>query len=83
MNVQAQESKMYYVTMIRDRVGTARLAGPYATHDEALQLVDKVRNIAYNVDPRSHWDSFGTCGVTSAEHKSGVLNNHITQGNKS
>ena len=77
MNVQAQESKMYYVTMIRDNVGVARLAGPYATHDEALNLVDKVRNIAYDVDRRSVWDSFGTCGITSVEHKPGVLNNRI------
>lgn len=74
-----QESKMYYVTMIRDRVGVARLAGPYVTHEEALQLVDRVRNIAYDVDPRSHWNAFGTCGVTAAEHKPGVLNDKLEQ----
>jgi len=54
----------YYVSVIDGRRRGA-LLGPYGTHDEALENVQRGRNLAYDADPRSHWYAFGTCKVTS------------------
>ena len=73
---KANPRKKYYVTMIRgDRV--ARLAGPFDTHEEALAHVDQARKVANEVDPRSHWDAFGTSGIESDNHAPGVLNKDL------
>ncbi len=37
------------------------LAGPYKTHQEALNIVDTVKDIAREVDPWSVFYGFGTC----------------------
>jgi hypothetical protein len=37
------------------------LAGPYATHPEALAAVDLVRVMAEQADPRAAFYGFGTC----------------------
>lgn len=72
----ANPLKRYYVTMIRgERV--ARLAGPFERHEDALALVERARNAAYEVDPRSHFDLFGTAGVESDTHRPGVLNEKL------
>ena len=42
-----------------DRAGC--LAGPYATHPEALAVVDLVRAMAEQADPRAVFYGFGTC----------------------
>lgn len=49
----------YYVTAI-DNNRSARIAGPYRTHEAALDAVDRVKNLAYDVDPRAHWWAWGT-----------------------
>lgn len=60
--------KAFYVTMKREtqRHGTktAWLLGPYATHEEALELVHTARGLAEEVDPRCVWDAFGTSSIT-------------------
>lgn len=70
----ADPRRKYYVTMARDGVGVARLAGPFDTHNEALAHVDRAREEAEKADPRASFDSFGTAGVESDNHKPGVLN---------
>ena len=62
----------YYVSMF-DQSGNngsgrvAYLAGPFMNdHARALALVDQAREMAYGVDPRSHWYSFGTCRMDTA-----------------
>lgn len=73
-----EETKKFYVTMIRrisnNSQRVAKLAGPYDTHEEALSKVDQARTIAYDIDPRSHWDSFGTSAITAAVHTPGTIN---------
>lgn len=67
----------YYVSIIRDtRKGL--LAGPFPTHTEALAMVDRARDAAYEVDPRSWFDLFGTCSLprSPTNHK-GVLNDRL------
>lgn len=69
----ANPLKKYYVTMIRcDR--TARLAGPFDRHEDALAHVEPARQAAYDADSRSWFDLFGTAGIESANHRPGVLN---------
>jgi hypothetical protein len=50
----------YFVTVIRQpgaRVGV--LAGPFDGRTEAEGWVDRAIQAAYDVDPDTHWDSFG------------------------
>lgn len=50
---------MYYVTIIRGkRVGF--LLGPYPSHEDALENVDRGRELANDADSRSVFDAFGT-----------------------
>lgn len=50
---------MYYVTMVRgNRV--AWLAGPYSTHDEALEHVDEAKRRACERNCWHDFDAFGT-----------------------
>ena len=68
----------FYVSMIRE-AGTkaqrvALLAGPFDTHDEALALVDRATNLAFEVDPWSGFDAFGTVRMKDEYRKPGVLN---------
>ena len=54
---------LYYVTVqrtVRDGVKTGWLAGPLDSHAAVLALVEQVRDLAYQADPATHWDQFGT-----------------------
>lgn len=64
----------YYVSMVRDS-RYALMAGPFATHAEALEMVDAVRKEAARLDPFCDFDAFGTCSKRrSADNKMGFLN---------
>lgn len=64
----------YYVSMIRDS-RYALMAGPFATHEEALQMVDPVRKEASRHDPFCDFDAFGTCSKPrDINNKMGWLN---------
>ncbi|MBN8294565.1 hypothetical protein JI664_21510 [Rhodobacter sp. NTK016B] len=52
----------FYVSAI-DGKRAARIAGPFDSHDEAIAHVEPVRNLAYDITPRSHWWSWGTCSL--------------------
>ncbi len=69
-------SKKFYVTMIRDK-RTARLAGPFDRHEDALANVEPARKLANEVDPWSEFDAFGTASFTAAEHRAGTLNERL------
>lgn len=76
----ADPRKKFYVTMIREpgpRQKVAKLAGPFDRHEDALAHVDRARDVAIEVDPYSHFDAFGTAGVTADEHRPGVLNSRL------
>ncbi len=49
----------YYVSVV-DGPRFAVLAGPYPAHQTALDLVERVREVAIDADPRAHFYSFGT-----------------------
>lgn len=49
----------YYVSVI-DGPRRALLAGPWPTHAAALAMVDTVRELAVQIDPKAHFYAFGT-----------------------
>lgn len=71
------EARDFYVSMIRDKKYRL-MAGPFATHDEALKFVEPVRKEAERLDPRSHFDLFGTCSKPfHPDNKAGWLNIYV------
>jgi hypothetical protein len=50
----------YYVS-VRDGARHGYLLGPYDTHQEALDNVDRGNQLACQADGRAHWYAFGTC----------------------
>ena len=67
----------YYVSLIRDK-RVALLAGPFATHTEALATVDRAREEAEKVDPRAWFDPCGTCSLPySSANPYGKLNQRL------
>ena len=55
---------MYYVTCIDpDTYRCAKLAGPFDTHQEALDRVDDARRAACEKYPAAHWYLFGTAKI--------------------
>ena len=56
----------FYVTLQRDR-RIAWLAGPFATHDEAIAMVDTARRAASEVDPWTDFDAVGTSSIRSVD----------------
>ena len=69
------DSPCYYVSA-RDAGRYSLLAGPYRTHDEALGMVDRCRDVACELDPWAWFYAFGTCRVATGR-KDGVLNEKI------
>ena len=63
----------YYVSTI-DGSRFALLAGPFPTHPEACELVDRVRDEACRVDPRAWFYAFGTTAMKPEYRKRGILN---------
>jgi hypothetical protein len=56
----------YYVSVQRNnsnaRTETRLLRGPFVNdHGAALAAIDEARQKAFELDPRSHWYSYGTC----------------------
>lgn len=71
------EARDYYVSMIRDSKYSL-MAGPFATHEEALAMVEPVRVEAYRLDSFTHFDMFGTCSKPfSPDNKPGWLNTYV------
>ncbi len=62
----------YYVSVI-DGARKGLLAGPYATHKEALGMVDTVRRIAATVNSDAHWYAYGTARAENIT-RPGLLN---------
>lgn len=56
----------FYVTIRRGK-RTAWLAGPFATHDEALAMVQPAGREAEKIDPWIHFDEIGTVFIRRAD----------------
>lgn len=68
------EARDFYVSLIRDS-RYALLAGPFATHDQALAFVQPAKDEAARLDPFTDFDAFGTCSMPRrASNKNGFLN---------
>ena len=66
----------YYVSVIRpEKPSDPRLlAGPSATHAEALANVDEATRLAQSLDPRAAFYAFGTVRTKPECNKLGILN---------
>ena len=53
--------KYHYVSVLGDHGKYGIVAGPWATHDEAVKNVRRVSDIAIARDPRAFWYGWGTC----------------------
>lgn len=58
------ESIGYYVT-VRDGKRTGGLLGPYQTHNEALQNVERGKALAITADAFACFYAFGTTKITT------------------
>jgi len=65
----------YYVS-VRKSHQFGLLAGPFATHDEALTWVEPAREVAIRFDEWAWFYVFGTCS-TSATSRPGRLNTQL------
>lgn len=65
----------FYVSAVRGE-HFALVAGPYATHEEALDVLPAAKRLAHTVDRRSVFDAFGTCNLApdGSPFPEGVLN---------
>lgn len=72
------EVRAYYVSIIDGRRYNL-LAGPFHTHQEALALVHRVRDEAYEVNAReAAFAAFGTCSLQDAAAvRIGLLNDRL------
>ena len=68
----------FYVSVV-DGPRKGLLAGPYSAHQEALDMVSRVREMAYKVDVRAVFYAFGTCKTPPGYDKPGVLNDLLRE----
>lgn len=71
----------YYVTLQRGN-RTAWLLGPFANHDDAKAAVRVACEVAYHIDPRTHFDAHGTSSITRETDEplpSGKLNHLLPE----
>lgn len=68
--------KQFYVTMRRGR-GTAWLAGPFDTYDQAVPHIPMARRLAEAADPKCAFDSFGVSSRDALDHPPGTLNKRL------
>lgn len=72
--------KGYFVSMINGK-RTALLVGPYATHQEALAMVDKAKEKAIQLNLWCVFYTFGTCKIESDSLPTGKLNEQLEAAN--
>lgn len=68
--------RAYFVTMCRGS-RAAFLAGPFETHEQALECVDEARRLACEINALHHFDAFGTASCAAAIAPRGALNERL------
>lgn len=71
-----QNGRLFYVSVMN---GSRRglLLGPFETHDEALEQVERVRQFVVERKPEAHFYGFGTASAPRRAGIVGRLNEHI------
>lgn len=83
MNFQDVESNPevpgnFYVSVIKDESKNWYPAyGPFKTHQEALESVKKAKDMAYDLDSKTFWYSWGTVKTDLSYNKPGILNVYL------
>lgn len=72
------ESGYFFVTAKYGQ-GVAILAGPYETHEEALDALPKAKSLSLDAIAEAAFASFGTTRIAGYE-KPGQFNDQITEG---
>jgi hypothetical protein len=60
-DVELDTSPGYYYVSVIDGPRRGILAGPYDNHQAALDMVERVKQVANGIDPMAAFYSFGTC----------------------
>jgi len=69
--------EVFYVT-VKKGANYRFLAGPYATHAEALGQVQKATGIVYQMDANAPWYAYGTAGMEKAgDNPTGLFNEQM------
>ena len=69
------DDECFYVSIV-DGPRFALMAGPFRTHQEALNLVDKANDIGREIDPASHFYGWGTVKMANG-YRTGRLNKEL------
>lgn len=67
LNYDSRTDRKFYVS-VRDAGRTGILLGPYSSHSEALENVERGKTLARDANPWAAFYSFGTCS-TDASHE--------------
>lgn len=66
--------RLFYVTIMKDRIEYAFLLGPYDTKEEADSHVGRGRDLAYARNPtEAQWCAYGTAGVDASTRQPTTL----------
>jgi hypothetical protein len=71
------EPREFFVSIVRSSTQHGLLAGPFATHAEALAMLPAARAEATRLDAWSDFDAFGTCSLPAGSRRRGVLNDNL------
>ena len=69
------DHECFYVSIVDGRRFNV-VAGPFQTHQEALDTVDKAIEAGYKVDPKSWFYSWGTVKMKNG-YQEGILNKQL------
>jgi len=69
------DDECYYVS-ITDGPQFGLVAGPFRTHQEALDMVDPAIKVGREVDPKSHFYAWGTVKMANG-YRTGNLNKKL------
>lgn len=68
--------RRYYVSVI-DGKRHDLLAGPFLSHQEALDMVEPARALTTQLKPEAHFYGFGTCRTPEGVDRPGKLNERL------
>ena len=70
------DGECFYVTAIDNLDRVAQVAGPFRTHQEALDMEPRANSLGCELDPKAIWYRWGTSKWPNG-HTDGVLNKQL------